>query len=150
VRSLLVVEFLPAVIGWHERGLAPLGPELTSDPRCRLVQGDFFALSNFPGFDSVTPDRRFHAILLDIDHSPNNLIHAHSGGFYTPDGLRALATRLHPGGVFAMWSDEPPDEDFQDLLRGAFAETSTHVVSFPNPLLDRESRSTVYLAQLAK
>ncbi|HYN75345.1 MAG TPA: spermidine synthase, partial [Candidatus Limnocylindria bacterium] len=45
VRSLVVVEALAEVIDWHARDLLPLGPALTSDPRCRLVQGDFFALT---------------------------------------------------------------------------------------------------------
>src|SRR4029077_4881228 len=45
VASLIVVEALEAVIDWHAEGLVPLGPELTGDPRCRFVQGNFFALA---------------------------------------------------------------------------------------------------------
>ena len=45
VRSLIVVDALAEVIEWHEQGLLPLGKELTGDPRCRLVHGDFFAMS---------------------------------------------------------------------------------------------------------
>ena len=45
LRSLLVVEMLEAVIDWHREGLLPLGPELTADPRCRFVAGDFFAMA---------------------------------------------------------------------------------------------------------
>src|SRR5450432_1093433 len=37
VRELIVVDTLDAVIDWHQRGLVPLGPTLTGDPRCRLV-----------------------------------------------------------------------------------------------------------------
>jgi spermidine synthase len=147
VRSLLVVEALAAVIGWHERGVVPLGPNLTGDLRCRLLEGDFFALArDAQGFDS---GRRFHAVLLDIDHSPRNLLHPRHGGFYSPDGLRALQTHLHSGGVFAMWSDEPPDAEFLQLLQSVFATARAEVVKFPNPLLDRESASTVYLARNA-
>jgi hypothetical protein len=40
VRSLLVIEALEPVIDWHQRHLVPLGANLTSDPRCRLVAGD--------------------------------------------------------------------------------------------------------------
>ncbi len=43
VRSLVVVEALEDVVGWHEAGLLPLSAELTGDPRTRLVTGDFFA-----------------------------------------------------------------------------------------------------------
>ncbi len=149
VRSLLVVDALDAVIEWHERGLVPLGPELTGDGRCRFVHGDFFALAAtpIPGFDPTEPGRRFHAVLLDIDHSPRHLLHARHGSFYEPAGLRALAAHLHPGGVFALWSDDPPDAPFLTALRGVFATAEAHVVSFDNPLRERESASTVYVAR---
>lgn len=148
VRELIVVDFLEAVIDWHQRGLVPLGATLTSDPRCHFVHGDFFALAGSDaGFDPATPGRRFHAVLLDIDHSPRNLLHARHGAFYSPDGLRALTAHLHPGGVFALWSDDPPDDEFLRALQAVFATATAHVVTFANPLLERESASTVYVAR---
>jgi len=150
VRSLVVVDALDAVIDWHQRGLVPLGEKLTADPRCRFVHGDFFALSaSAGGFDPTQPSRRFHAVLLDIDHSPSNLLHPRHHAFYEPSGLRALAAHLHHGGVFALWSDDPPDDTFLQSLSAVFATAEAHVVTFPNPLLDRESASTVYLARKA-
>ncbi|MEY4941511.1 MAG: hypothetical protein RIQ93_3246 [Verrucomicrobiota bacterium] len=147
VRSLMVVDLLDAVIGWHERGLVPLGPKLTGDARCRLVQGDFFAQATAPaGFGA---GRLFHAVLLDIDHSPSNLLAPRNAAFYSAAGLRALAMQLHPGGVFALWSDETPDAEFLALLQGVFATARAEIVSFPNPLLDRDSASTVYVARKA-
>jgi hypothetical protein len=56
---------------------------------------------------------------------------------------------LHPGGVFALWSDDPPDELFLTDLRAVFETVQVEVVRFENPLLDRESESTVYVARLA-
>ncbi len=148
VRSLLVVETLDAVIEWHRSGLVPLGAKLTADPRCRVVHGDFFALAaDAMSFDPEQPGRRFHAILLDIDHSPRNLLHPRHGAFYTPEGLLALSSHLHAGGVFALWSDDPPDDDFLAALDEVFDKPKAHVVKFANPLLDRESASTVYIAR---
>lgn len=149
LRSLLVVEALDAVIDWHQRGLVPLGPELTRDARCRFVHGDFFALAAGanPGFDPLQPGRKFHSVLLDIDHSPRNLLHERHGAFYTVAGLRALAGQLHPGGVFALWSDDPPDAHFVALLGDVFADAEAHIVAFDNPLLERDSASTVYVAR---
>jgi spermidine synthase len=151
VHSLIVVDALDAVIDWHQRGLVPLGATLTSDPRCRFVNGDFFALADNPeeGFDPAQPGRRFDAVLLDIDHSPRNLLNPQNASFYSAQGLRHLAAQLKPGGHFALWSDDPPDEAFQVLLNTVFATTETHVVKFHNPLQDRESASTVYVARLA-
>ena len=151
VRSLIVVEALDAVIDWHERGLVPLGPQLTADPRCRFVQADFFALAAIPneGFDPETPGRKFHAVLVDIDHSPRHLLHERHGAFYQPDGLRRLSAQLHPGGAFALWSDDPPDADFLTTLRAVFSEADARDVSFFNPLLECDSASTVYVARTA-
>jgi spermidine synthase len=150
VRSLLVVEALDPVIEWHQRGLVPLGARLTSDPRCRLIHGDFFALANSEeGFDPGEARRQFHAVLLDIDHSPRNLLHPRHGAFYEPDGLREFASHLRPGGVFALWSDDPPDDEFLGALGTVFGQAKAHVVKFPNPLLERESASTVYVARKA-
>src|SRR5206468_7055976 len=52
VKSLIIVEALDAVIDWHEKGMLPIGPRLTADPRNRFVFGDFFALAaSEEGFD---------------------------------------------------------------------------------------------------
>ena len=147
VASLLVVDALKPVIEWHERGLVPLGEKLTGDPRSRMVHADFFARAqSADGFDPEQPGRRFHAVLLDIDHSPRNLLHPRNAMFYQSAGLRALTAHLYPGGVFALWSDDPPDEEFLAMLDTAFATSRAHIVTFPNPLLENESASTVYVA----
>ena len=147
VASLLVVDALKPVIDWHQRGLVPLGQQLTRDPRTRILHADFFARAkSADGFDPGHPGRRFHAVLLDIDHSPRDLLHPRNASFYQTEGLLALAAHLHPGGVFALWSDEPPDEEFLGMLDTAFATARAHEVTFPNPLLEAESASTVYVA----
>lgn len=152
VKSLLVVEALEPVIEWHKQGLVPLGATLTGDARCRLIHGDFFALATAPdqGFDPAQPGRRFHAVLLDIDHSPRDLLHPRHWAFYEADGLCQLAAHLHPDGVFAMWSDDPPDQEFLKDLDEVFKNSQPHVVTFPNPLLGRDSESTVYVCRKAK
>lgn len=148
VKSLLVVEALDAVIDWHETGLLPLGPALTEDPRCRFVLGDLFALAaSKEGFDPEVPARRFDAILVDIDHSPNFLLDPRNAAFYQPEGLRQLAAHLHIGGVFGLWSNELPDEAFTQLLNAVFAEVRAERVTFHNPLQSREWTQTIYLAR---
>src|SRR6476646_270296 len=147
VASLLIVDALQPVIEWHQRGLVPLGKELTGDSRTRFLHADFFERAqSTDGFDRDEPGRKFHAVLLDIDHSPRNLLDPRNAAFYRADGLRALTTHLHPGGVFALWSDDPPDEEFMELMGSAFATVRANVVTFPNPLTEAESASTVYVA----
>jgi spermidine synthase len=143
----MIVDALQPVIEWHERGLVPLGPKLTGDPRTRMVHADFFErATSREGFDPQQPARRFHAVLLDIDHSPSNLLDPRNAAFYQPEGLRALAAHLHPGGVFALWSDDPPDDEFLSALAAVFATARAHEVTFPNPVLEADSASTVYVA----
>jgi len=134
--TLQVVEALPTVIEWHERGLLPHAADLTNDPRTRLVQGDFFAI-DLPECDVV---------LLDVDHSPRHVLHPSHAGFYTREGLTRLRSRLRPAGVFALWSDDPPDEDFLAVLGQVFPQPQAHVVRFANPLTGGESANTVYVA----
>jgi len=146
VRSLTDVEALDEVVSWHRRGMLPYSGELISDPRCQLVTGDFFALvaaergSGAPVLDEVD------AVLLDIDHSPSHVLHPSHAGFYTSDGLHRLADRLRPGGVFALWSDDPPDEAFLALLGDVFATATATLVPFANPVTGGESANSVYVA----
>ncbi len=149
VHSVLVIDALAAVIDWHRQGLVPLGSGLCADPRCEFINGDFFAMLDSPGIDSRDFTRRFHAILVDIDHSPRHVLQPSHASLYCHDGLRQLAEHLHPGGVFALWSNDPPDEGFMTVLGGVFPDCEAQVVTFPNPLQHREATNTVYVARTA-
>lgn len=147
--SLLVIDALEPVIEWHKDGLLPIGRELTADGRTRFRLGDFFALSaSSAGFDLDTDGRHFDAILLDIDHSPTNVLDPGNLDFYKCNGIQALATHLKPGGVFALWSNDPPDETFEATLDKVFAQVESHVVSFSSPFSDTDESNTVYVARL--
>ena len=148
VRSLVVVDALEEVLAWHRDGLLPFAGTVATDERCRLVHGDFYALTaDARGYDPEHPGRPVHAVLLDIDHSPRHLLHPRNAEFYTAAGLRRLAARLHPGGVFALWSNDPPDEAFLTVLGEVFVGVRAEVVPFDNPLQRRTSTNTVYLAR---
>jgi spermidine synthase len=148
VRSLIVVEAIAEVIEWHQNELLPDAEGLARDPRTRIRNGDFFALVDTDiGFDPSAPGRRFHAILVDIDHTPRHVLRPSHASFYTPDGLQRLTKHLHPDGVFALWSDDPPEEDFGSALAEVFRSTAAHVIEFPNPLTGGTSTNTVYIAR---
>ncbi|RMB58774.1 spermidine synthase family protein [Tessaracoccus antarcticus] len=149
VATLTVVDALGEVIGWHERGLLP-ETALTSDARTSLVEADFFALMRGDASLTGNAPTLFHAILLDVDHSPRHLLHPSHADLYTSDGLRALQRHLHPDGVFALWSDDPPDDDFVAALDARFALCRAQVITFPNALTRGESTATVYVASQAR
>jgi spermidine synthase len=152
VSSLVVVEYLAPVILWHKTGLVPLGNQLCNDPRCRLIQDDFFARSRDidQGFDPDFPGKKQDLILLDIDHTPNRVLHRTNARFYTPNGLNELAGHLNPGGVFALWSDDPPEKAFTDLLKTVFPKVQAHTIRFKNPFTGGMAENAVYAARTEK
>ena len=141
VAEVTVVELNEPVLEWHRRGLLPDVVELGSDPRCQLVQDDFFRLA------AAEPERTYDAILLDIDHSPHHALSPTHQAFYTAPSLAALSRHLTDDGVFALWSDDRPDQVFEAVLSEVFSTVAAHVVEFANPLTGGVSSNTVYVAR---
>jgi spermidine synthase len=147
VGTLVVVETLDAVIDWHRRRLLPVSEELMDDARAHVVHGDFFALAAGEQLPGAHPrGSRYDAVLVDIDHTPRHVLDASHATFYTSAGLSCLREQLEPGGVFGLWSDDPPDSAFLDLLTSVFPGAEAHVVDFANPLTGGRSACTVYCA----
>lgn len=140
VASLAVIDALPAVIGWHERRLLPVSTELVTDARTTLVHDDFFAVMRGPA------RVRYDVILLDVDHSPRHQLDPSHADLYTEAGLARLDEHLTDGGVFALWSDDPPDDAFMSTLGAVFDGSQAHVVNFANALTGGTSSNTVYVA----
>ena len=144
VARLDVIDALPAVIGWHERHLLPVSTKLVVDPRTTLVHDDFFAVMRRP----AAPDEaRYDVILLDVDHSPRHTLDPSHADLYTAAGLERLAAHLADRGIFALWSDDPPDADFMTVLASVFDEARAHEVAFENRLTGGSSSNTVYVAR---
>lgn len=144
VRALTVIDRLGAVIGWHERMLLPVSMELVSDARTTLVEDDFFAVMRAapaPGHGG------YSAILLDVDHSPRHQLDPTHADLYNAAGLRALDRHLASRGVFALWSDDPPDEEFMVELGAVFDDAAAHVVDFDNPVTGGVSSNTIYVGR---
>ena len=148
VRSVTVVELLPQVIGWHRRGMVPLGKRLWRDPRFGVVQEDFFewATSEWGTLGEDTPER-FGAIVVDIDHSPEFMLQPSHYAFYQVDSLRRLLGRLLPGGAFALWSADPPQASFVRKLKAVFESVTTQEIEFYDPLFGEKDSNTIYLAR---
>jgi spermidine synthase len=141
VRRLRVVERLPAVIRWHEEGRLPLGRALVEDPRCALLEGDFFAVVGAPPEEGGVD-----ALLVDIDHSPRALLDAAHSAFYEVAGLAAARRWLRPGGVLALWSADAPDRGFLARLERVFPGAEARPVAFENPMVAATDLNTIYLA----
>jgi len=150
VARLTVIDALDDVIAWHREDLLPDTVGMAVDPRVHLVHGDFFALARDGGLGGAGRDPAapalLDAVLVDIDHSTRHHLDPTHADLYTPEGLVRVAAALRPGGVFALWSDDPPEETFVADLDRVFADTTAHAVPFANPLTGGESANTVYVA----
>ena len=153
VHRLTVIDALEDVIAWHRDGLLPDTAGMAADPRVHLVHADFFALVRDGALgaagrpDGVRP--LLDAILVDIDHSTRHHLDPSHADLYTRAGLHRIAAALRPGGVFALWSDDPAEASFVADLSFVFSDADAHEVRFPNPLTGETSANTVYVAVTA-
>ncbi len=147
VGRLLVIDLFQTVIDWHRDGLVPIGNVLANNSRCELRQGDFFELAR-TGFDASASERKFDAVLLDIDHSPEHLLNPTNKSLYTSEGLASISNQIKSGGSFALWSDDPASDDFTQRLGDVFGSATAYNVEFPNPYTNSISVNSVYVARV--
>lgn len=145
VRSLLVIDLFREVIDWHRNNLVPLGRTLTGDNRCEMRAGDFFELAR-TGLDVSDPERKFDAVLLDIDHSPEHFLDERNEAFYGVEGLASLRNQIKVGGAFALWSNDPADERFTRRLESVFGAAAADNIEFLNPYTNATAVNCVYVA----
>jgi spermidine synthase len=145
VRSLLVIDLFQEVIEWHQNKFVPMGSVLSEDKRCKLRQGDFFELAR-TNFDVSDKERRFDAVLLDIDHSPAHFLDKKNESFYGVEGLTLLQKQIKTGGAFALWSNDVCDEEFTKHLASIFGTATAHTIEFANPYTNSISVNSVYIA----
>jgi spermidine synthase len=145
VRSLLVIDLFQEVIDWHQNKLVPMGSVLSEDKRCELRQGDFFELAR-TNFDVSDKERKFDAVLLDIDHSPEHFLDEKNESFYAAQGLASLQKQIKTGGAFALWSNDASDEKFTNRLASIFGTAAAQTIEFANPYTNSISVNSVYIA----
>jgi len=148
VQTMKVIDVMPAVISWHQRGLLPIGDVLATDSRSTLVHDDFFAVATAEdqSFHADNAEQQVHAVLLDIDHSPSHWLNEGNSSFYNENSLKLMASKIQSGGVFGLWSNELPDPQFEQLLSTVFIGIESHIVSFDNPYSGGQSTNSVYIA----
>ena len=135
-----VVELLPQVISWLDRGLHPLADTLSGDDRVRVIQDDVFRRL------TSEPAESYDVVLLDVDHSPDELLDPRNGMFYGADGLAVARRHLADRGVLAVWSSAG-SEAFLRALRSVFSEACAESVTWENELIDEKQDDVVFLAR---
>ena len=90
---------------------------------------------------------QFDAILLDIDHTPGFWLHSSHADLYSKNGLNRLKSFLKPNGIFALWSNDAPEDGFLKRLSTVFVSAEGREVRFDNPLQQSVTTNGVYIAR---
>lgn len=138
VARVEVVELLPPVVDWLAGGLIPLADELNSDDRLTVVEGDVYARLTSP----PTPPL-YDAILIDVDHSPEDRLAESNAPFYTAAGVACAAGHLRPGGVLALWSYAEHTPTL-DAMQEALTDVVAHPVTYDNRHVQQEFTDWIY------
>jgi len=106
-----VAELVPEIIDWARGPMAALTGDCLDDPRVEICIRDVYRAIR-------GGERRYDAILLDVDNGPDGLVRPDNDQIYSTHGLVAAKAALRPGGVLAIWS-AAPDERFTRRLKHA-------------------------------
>ncbi|NNL67733.1 MAG: spermidine synthase [Myxococcales bacterium] len=109
-----VAELNPVIAEWCRGPLATLNGGCCEDPRVTLVIEDVAK--------TIARSRRLDAILLDLYEGPHGRT-PRKDPFYGSEAIHRSHAALAPGGVFAIWSEDP-DAAFEDRLRKARFEVT--------------------------
>jgi len=123
-----VVELSPAVAEWCRGPLAVLTDDAAGDPRVQVILGDVSRVIR------DAPPTTYDAILLDLYEGPHAASQRGDDPFYGPGALARSHAALAPGGVLAVWSEDP-DDGFLRRFRKAGFEVN----------VDRSGSSRVHL-----
>jgi predicted membrane-bound spermidine synthase len=113
-----VAELTPAVIDWCKGPLAPLTAGAALDRRVDIVIEDVARVI-------ANGRATYDAILLDLYEGPNPATQRKDDPFYGPAALARSHAALRPGGVLAIWAEDP-DPGFPRRFGLAGFDVTTH------------------------
>ncbi|MBK9035804.1 MAG: spermidine synthase [Myxococcales bacterium] len=113
-----VAELTPTVVDWCRGPLAVLTDAATVDPRVEVILDDVAKVI-------ARARASYDAILLDLYEGPNAATQRKDDPFYGPAALAASHAALRPGGVLAVWSEDP-DAGFTRRFGAAGFTVTTH------------------------
>lgn len=112
---IVVAELDPAVVKWCCGPLADLTKSAVNDPRVTVETNDVAAV--IIGASGKGAER-YDAIIIDLYVGPSVDSDEHFDPFYGSHALQTTARALTPGGIFAVWG-ENPDSAFEKRLTAA-------------------------------
>ncbi len=159
---VVVAEIDPTIVAWCRGPLAPLHGHALDDRRVKVEIADVAAVieaaaaaagATLPeaapagraprvGSPAALPDPRFDAIVLDLYEGPRGAAQA-ADPLYGAAALERTRRALAPGGVLAVWAEQP-DAAFERRLGGAGFRAERRRPGGGGP------RHTVYLARAGR
>jgi hypothetical protein len=136
--SVTVAEIDPVIVEWCRGPLAEPAGKAVDDPRVAIEIGDVAAAIA----RAAAVGGGFDAILLDLYEGPRTAAHGRDDPLHGRAALARVRAALNPGGVFAVWSEEP-DAAFEARLDAAGFTWERHRPGRGGP------RHTLYLAGVA-
>lgn len=107
-----VAELSSAVAEWCRGPMAVLTNKAVADPRVTVIIGDVAKVI------AQAEAGTYDAILLDLYEGPHAASQRGDDPFYGPGALAKQHRALAPGGVLAVWSEDP-DAAYLKRIRGA-------------------------------
>ena len=140
IASVEVIEFLPEVIGWTNDGLVPLSEQLGADSRLTISHGDVYGRLGEGG------NSDFDLIVIDVDHSPEDVLGEQSHKFYSESGLQIAKTHLRPGGVIGIWS-YAESSPLLENMEVVFKDVTVEQVTVMNDLIREEQTDWLFFGR---
>jgi len=134
---IVVAELNPVVVRWCQGPVAPLTGGAVNDPRVTIEIADVASMIRNSAMKGG--DNRFDAIILDLYEGPFEAARERGDYLYGDHALKMSGSALMPGGVFAVWSEDPDRAFERRLVRAGF--------SFKRHRPGRGNRHVVYIAK---
>jgi len=134
---VVVAELNPIVVKWCRGPLTDLTGGAVNDPRVTIEIADVASIIRNSALNGG--ENRFDAIILDLYEGPFEAAKERGASIYGETALALSSTALMPGGVFAVWSEDPDKAFERRLVRAGF--------SFQRHRPGRGNRHIVYIAK---
>ena len=134
---VVVAELNPIVVKWCRGPIAALTGGAVNDPRVTIEIADVASMIRNSAMNGG--DNRFDAIILDLYEGPFEAAKERGDYLYGDTALEMSGSALMPGGVFAVWSEDPDIAFERRLVHAGF--------SFKRHRPGRGNRHVVYIAK---
>ena len=134
---VFVAELNPVVVKWCRGPMSDLTGGAVNDPRVTVEIVD--VASMIRNSAKKGKDNRFDAIILDLYEGPFEAAKERGDYLYGDTALEMSGSALMPGGVFAVWSEDPDKAFEKRLVKAGF--------SYKRHRPARGNRHVVYIAK---